>query len=328
MMMGMAVHGYLGKNHQEIDFQNAGGEVNLRELTWVDLHSPTAEERRAVENAFGLALPSREDMREIETTSRLYSEEHTRFMTALVMSRSDTDSPEQTEVTFILTGGSLLTLRHGDPLPFRTVARQLAKAGAHQRDAVFLMLLEAIIDRQADILERIGREADALSREIFAQSNPKSSQELELLDILGTLGRSGDLISRNRESLVSMERLVSYAGLEDLDDQTPSGLAPRLRPVETDVRALMDQIGFLSSKINFMLDATLGLISIEQNNIVKIFTIAATVLLPPTLVCSFYGMNFHNVPGVHQTWGVWLAIALMVISVIIPLVFFRRKGWM
>ncbi len=303
--------------------------ANLREALWIDLIHPTDEERELVQSALNLELPTRADMREIETTSRLYTEEGTRFMTALLMTRSDTLDPVESEVTFVLTGKYLVTLRHSEPLAFKNVRRQIRKHPISNRDGLFIALLEAIIDREADVLERIARNLDDTSKAIFARDISKRKQtERELLHLVNTLGSTGDLISRHRESLVTLDRLVTYAGLEDFDENSPTYLEPRLKPIDLDIRSLSEQVNFLSTKIGFMLDATLGLISIEQNAIAKIFTIAATLFLPATLIASLYGMNFPWMPGLNQPWGFWIAIGLMLISAILAIALFRRKGWM
>lgn len=155
--------------------------------------------------------------------------------------------------------------------------------------------------------------------------------ESNLREAIFKLGRSGNLIAKERDCIVSLSRLVQYAGHEDFDDSgegPTSPIYPRLKPVTRDLQSLSEFASFLSSKVSFMLDATLGLINIEQNAIVKIFTVAAVIFLPPTLVASIYGMNFDYQPELHYKWGYPFSIILMIVSVMLPYWFCRRKGWL
>ncbi len=299
---------------------------------WIDLVSATPEEIQTVQTTLGFELPTREEMREIEATSRFYFEDGARVMTTPLLVSTDTDEPQSTELGFILFHGILITLRDSDPLSFRQTATWLARRpAAVTRDQIFITLLEAIIDRQADLLERVSKETEELSQRIFTRVKRAKESENNLRDAIYRLGRSGNLIARERDCIVALSRLVQYAGHEDYDDDgltrvTP--LFPRLKPLIRDLQSLSEFAGFLSSKVNFMLDATLGLINIEQNAIVKIFTVAAVIFLPPTLVASIYGMNFRWQPELQWKLGYPFSISLMIISVILPFWYCRRKGWL
>jgi magnesium transporter len=305
-------------------------EAGARAL-WIDLFKPTYAERKQVESAFGIELPTLEDMQEIETTSRLYAEDGARFMTTPILSQVDSDLPEKTEISFILVRHTLITLRLAELKSFALVATQCERRGPTSRDQVLLGLLDAIIDRQADLLERVAREMDAISRSIFRRDASARRSEDDLREAIYELGRNGDLIAREQESLVGLSRLVQYAGQSDFDAQERdpgAALYPRLKPVSRDLHSLTEFAGYLTNKINFLLDATLGLIQIQQSAIVKLFTVAAVIFLPPTLVASIYGMNFRHMPELAQEWGYPFALALMVASVVVPLWFCRRKGWL
>ncbi len=300
-------------------------------VIWIDLLNPSPEERRHVERLFGIDLPTLEDMKEIETTSRLYAEDGARFMTAPILSQVESSLPQKTEISFILVGQSLITIRETNLKSFGTVMAQCDRRGAATRDQVLLSLLDAIIDRQADLLERVAKEIDNISQNIFQRDAPNRPSENVLRDTLCELGRNGDLIAREQESLVALSRLVQYAGQADFDTQERDpavALYPRLKPVARDLHSLTEFAGFLSNKVNFLLDATLGLIQIEQSSIVKIFTVAAVIFLPPTLVASVYGMNFAHMPELSQKWGYPFALCLMVMSVALPLWYCRRKNWL
>ena len=298
---------------------------------WIDLVNATPEEIKVVEAALGIELPTREEMKEIESTSRFYCEQGARFMTTPLLVSTDSDSPQSTEIGFVLVRGILLTLRDSDPLSFRQTATWVSRRPAVNRDQIFITLLEAIIDRQADLLERISKETEELSQRIFTRVLRAKESENNLREAIFRLGRSGDLIARERECIVALSRLVQYAGHEDFDDDSPekmTPLFPRLKPLLRDLQSLSDFAGFLSNKVSFMLDATLGLINIEQNSIVKIFTVAAVIFLPPTLVASLYGMNFDFMPELRWKLGYPFSLMLMAISVLIPFWYCRRKGWL
>ncbi len=304
------------------------GELQLPERTvWLDLLQPTGAEEEAIERALGVEVPSREEMKEIEASSRLYREDGALFMTATLVAKADTEAPESTAVTFILAGERLVTVRYADPLPFRTfVTYALRHPNAcSDGDAVFTGLLEAIIDRTADILEGVGADLDRMSRDVFSRSGGETSRDFQKL--IARIGRAGDLATKARESLVSIGRLLAFA-IQGSQARGRKGSGSRLKTVGRDVASLSDHASFLNQKINFMLDATLGMINIEQNAIIKIFSVAAVVFLPPTLIASIYGMNFTDIPELGLPFGYPLALALMVVSAILPYWYFKRRGWL
>lgn len=303
-------------------------------IFWVDLLTPDAQELSFVEELCGLEMPTKDEMREIEATSRLYCEDGARFMTTTVLSRVETDDPIISEITFILKKDVLITIRHTDSYSFRVFSHTLLRAQSTNRDLVFIGLLETLVDRQADVLERFGTVLDALSKKVFGTHHAARNGEKQddpdtedLRDALEELGRVGDLITRQRDALVNLLRMITFAGNEDSCLDTHENLYVPLRPVSRDVNSLAEYASFLSNKINFMLDAVLGLINIEQNDIVKVFTITSIVFLPPTLVASIFGMNYRYIPFLETTWGFWLSLILMVISAVLPLVIFRIKRY-
>ena len=301
-------------------------------VVWIDLLRGTPEEVSAIQKTFGIELPTREEMREIESTSRLYYEDGARFMTTTMLYSTETETPNITEVTFVLVRRFTLTIRDVEPNSFRQTANQFSKKTFATRDQVFIALIENIIDRQADLLERLSRDTEELSQRIFNRGAARVKEaEADLRDAIFRLGRSGNLIARERDCIVSLSRLVQYAGHEDfdgVDEERVLPIYPRLKPILRDLQSLSEFATFLSSKVSFMLDATLGLISIEQNAIVKIFTVAAVIFLPPTLVASIYGMNFKFMPELDYKWGYPYAVVLMILSVGLPFWFCRRKGWL
>jgi len=302
---------------------------NFASVLWLDLVSPTAEEEAAIEQKLGVGIPTREEMQEIEISSRLYVEDDGIFMTATLPARTDSDDLQMGPVAFVLAKGKLVTVRYHEPRAFKTFPQRAAKAtlGCTSGEIVLVNLLEATSDRIADILERAEHEVDALSRNIFT-AEPESSVRPDLRNVLQQVGRKGDLCSHVRDSLLSLHRLAGFLGHVLTQRNADKELRGRVKTLGRDAESLSDHASFLSQKITFLLDATLGMIAIEQNNIIKIFSIAAGVFLPPTLIASIYGMNFRVMPELSWAYGYPLAGVLMLVSALLPLWYFRRRGWL
>ncbi len=263
---------------------------------WIDLVTPTVQEDKTVGRLLGIEVPTREEMQEIEVSSRLYVENGARFMTATLMCHSDTVTPKSTPVTFILTGHRLATVRYDEPRPFAIVEHKLARICPPKitGETVLMDLLDAIIDRSADILERIGAEVDQISHTIFEPDEDAGPPSYN--DVLKALGRKGDLTSKVRESLVSVGRLLLFLANESEGLKWPKETRLQLQSMQRDVLSLTDHASYITNKVTFLLDAMLGVVNIQQNNIIKIFSVAAVVLMPPTLIASIYGMNFKHMP--------------------------------
>jgi magnesium transporter len=306
------------------------GEEIPDNAVWLDLVNPGPGEDKVVERLVGIAVPTREEMLEIEVSSRLYVENHARYMTATLMCNSDTSTPKTTPVTFILSGHRLVTVRYDDPRPFMIVGNKLARvcSPAVNGESVLMDLLDAVIDRAADILERIGSEVDQVSHDIFEPEGKGADRTRSYNEILKTIGKKGDLASKVRESLVSIGRLLLYLANEA--DSMRWAKEPRatLRGMQRDVQSLSDHAAYLTNKIQFLLDAMLGVVTIEQNNIIKIFSVAAVALMPPTLIASIYGMNFKHMPELDWQLGYPVAIGLMILAAALPYFFFKWKKWL
>jgi magnesium transporter len=297
---------------------------------WFDLVTPTQQEDRLVERQVGIAVPTREEMQEIEVTSRLYVENGARYMTATLMCQSETDTPKTTPVTFILSGQRLITVRYDEPRPFMMVGNRLARmcSPAISGQTVLMDLLDAIIDRAADILEKIGAEVDQVSHDIFEPEDTRADRTRSYNQILRAIGRKGDLASKVRESLVSIGRLLLYLANEADNMRWAKEQRAQLRGMQRDVHSLSDHAAYLSNKIQFLLDAMLGVVTIEQNNVIKIFSVGAVALMPPTLIASIYGMNFKHMPELDWYLGYPIAIVLMIVAAALPYFFFKWKKWL
>jgi len=317
---------------ERVDLTNLVGDPPPN-VVWFDLFEPTGEERHRVEALLGLSLPTREEMQEIEPSSRLYVESDAAYMTATILHHADDPNPRHDPITFVLTKHNLVTLRYVDPRPILTFAQRYARqpGTCSSGEDALVALLDAFVDRIADILEKVGLDLDALSQKVFRATaegtNPQTGERVDLQRAIRDLGRYEDLCSTSRESLVSLGRVVRFLGaILDAGPKTKENKAV-LKSITRDMATLGEQATFESQKVNFLLNGTLGLINIEQNRIIKLFSVAAVVFLPPTLVASLYGMNFRHMPELDWTFGYPMAIALMVLSAVVPYLFFKRKGW-
>jgi magnesium transporter len=307
----------------------APGAAIPEDAVWLDLLEPTLEEERQVEQALGIDVPTREEMREIETSNRLYEDRGALYMTSTVLWKADTAVPETTQVTFILTGSRLVTNRYADLLAFKsfTAYAQNHPAACSSPSLLLTGLLEAIVNRIADVLERIGADIDNTSLRVFprAASNRNATQDYK--GELQNIGQSGELISKARETLLSLTRLVGFLQ-QSTDGRVSAEARASMVTVSRDVAALSDHATFLVGKTQFLLDATLGLVSIDQNNILKIFSVVTVLLLPPSVIGAFYGMNFEHIPWLHERWGVWAALGMMIVSALVPYLYFKSKRWL
>jgi magnesium transporter len=301
-----------------------------QEAIWIDLLEPTPEEEKAIEQALGIQVPTREEMKEIETSNRLYEDHGALYMTTTVAAQLDTDRPVSMAVTFILVGARLVTNRYLDTKPFRQFISFAQKhpASCQSPLAILAGLMEAFTERTADILERVGADLDSLSGNIFARNGNGTPDSGNLRSMIERIGFNGELNSKARESLVSLGRLLMFvqqSGTPGMSGEQRE----RFRSISRDVTSLSDHATFLGGKVSLLLEATLGLINVEQNNIIKIFSVAAVLFMPPTLIASIYGMNFHLLPDLPGRYGNFaFSIGLMVGSMALTFVLFKRKGWL
>lgn len=296
---------------------------------WIDMKTPSPGEDKAVEKLVGIEIPTREDMQEIEISSRLYIENGARYMTATLMCGADTLAPRTTPVTFILTDHRLVTVRYDEPRPFALIAAKLGRTCSPNitGDGLLLELLDAVIDRCADILERAGADVDSVSSQIFEPSAERGHART-YSQILLTIGKKGDITSKVRESLVSIGRLISFVTVETDTARWSKEQKAQFKTLQRDVSSLTDHASYLSNKITFVLDAMLGVVNLEQNNIIKLFSVMAVVLMPPTLIASIYGMNFKMMPELEHPWGYPLALIAMLCAAAGPYMFFKWKRWL
>jgi magnesium transporter len=296
-------------------------------LVFLDLLNPSRTEELDAEKWLEYQLPTREEMQEIEESSRLYSEKGALYMTAWIPVGLDTPDPDTTPISFVLAPDCLTTVRYADPLAFRALADQVKRQCKMpiSSDAVFLLLCELIVGRIADALQNVESDLKRINREIFVVNPSKASAAVErdLAEVIKLLGRRSALVANLRESLVSISRILQFF-LNNGASWMSGALAAQFRSVMRDVKSLDDYTNQQTQEMTFLLESTLGLINIQQNQIIKIFTIASVLFMPPTLIASIYGMNLH-IPEAKFEYAYPMVIIILIISAVIPIVYFKRK---
>jgi len=303
-----------------------------RKVSWLDLLDPTNEERAGVESKFGLALPSREALSEVESSSRISEENGVLFLSMPIVSRAHAFDEAPSPVGFILTRDVLVTIRYTQLRSFDTVAAKFSKNDAPESSVeTFAALVDEMVDLNADMLEGIAAELDAVSRSIFLKARSRrrhiTRSNDALHDTLMDVGNAGERLSRIRSTLLGLQRIVPFA-CEPARDWIPDAMRSRLKSAQGDLVSLTDYETHLSGKVQFLLDAVLGFINTKQNDIFTVLTIVTVVGIPPTLVASIYGMNFKNMPELDWAWGYQFGLTLIVLSTVVPILWFRWRGWL
>ena len=300
-------------------------------LIWLDLLNPTDEERSAVERATGLRVPAQADLAEIENSSRLGTEGKTLYLSTPMTYLGPDGVSRVAPLGFVLSPEHLLTVRFAALPVFDLYAARFPSAtGQRCSMNAFLGLLEAIVDRLADVLEHVGADLDGLSRRIFRPETGKAGNakriDAQLRATLRAIGRNGERISNIRDSLLGVQRILQF--VREVASGWPVAEMPtRITTMRQDVGSLTDYDVQLTNKVQFLLDATLGLINIEQANGIKVLTVVSVVGVPPTLMASIYGMNFKNMPELQWEYGYAYGLCVIVLSAILPLIWFKSKGW-
>jgi len=323
----LTIYDKTGDKLQKRDSAAPCGDASI----WFDLVDPTKEEDAFVESSVGVSIPTRAEMREIETSNRLYQEQGAYYMTTFIVYNLDAHVPSTTAVTFILVGNRLVTVRYTEPKAFPLFLARVESGDAPCSSATTIMigLIETMIHRTADLIERIQDDVDKLAQSLFDLDSAHEKRHAQRLGMfLKHTGKQGDIVARVQESAMSMDRLLLYFyDAARTRSEEPRALN-RIDIAHRDIAALLENMRFLSNRMSFLLDATLGMISNEQNQIIKLFSVMAVMLMPPTLVASIYGMNFKLMPELDLPFGYPMALGLMVVSGLIPYVYFKRKGWL
>lgn len=299
--------------------------------TWIDLETPTREEEKLVERCIGLNVPTQEEMAEIEPSSRLFERNGALYMTMSALRGVVEDRPTTTPISFVFNGQRLVTVRYATPKPVAAFTEHVAREPELLRNAstVLVRLLDAIIDRLADELETLGSEIELVSNQIFEKgADERRIPAKRLTALLTRLGRAQTLLAKIRYSAVSTNRLLSFlAGSDWMNVPAHETALNHVRSLATDATSLIDHSSFYSDNLTFLLNAALGLISVEQNAAMKLFSWAALIFLPPTLVAGIYGMNFEHMPELDWLLGYPFALALIVASGVLPILYFKWRRW-
>jgi magnesium transporter len=301
-------------------------DADVASAVWVDLCDPTGDELARVRTATGLRIPDQGQISEIESSSRLAFEAGAYYLsTPLVAVREDGELVLMS-VGFVLSSRVLLTIRFGPLRSFDAAHDAFRAQPARTAEEAFLRIFEILVDRSADKLEHAGAECEELSRRTFRR-RARSKLASELRTTLTRVGTAADRTSLLRDALLGLGRIAAYV-MESGIEGAPRVSAIRMKAIRADVASLTDYEAHLSGKLQFLLDATLGFINIEQNEIVKTLTVASVVGIPPVLVAGIYGMNFRVMPELTWSFGYPMAIVLIIASALIPLLWFKGRGWM
>jgi magnesium transporter len=312
-------------DHGMVSVEHTGGPLPTASCVWFDVEGVSADEERLVESALGIDVPTRDEMQQLGRSNRLFREGSALVMHSTMLIHTESGAPETTPVTFVLTRSHIVTLRYAEPTACRHVAATLARnPAARSAEDVFIAILEAVIERLADHLERTTREMEDLSVAVFRRDRVA---EADLHEALRTLGSHGLVVTKVRDSLVDKHLLMGFAEQNGHEQLSPDARG-ELHLLIDDARSLGDHASYMGDKATFLLDAIVGLIGIEQNRVIKVLSIVATLFLPPTLVASIYGMNFDRMPELHWAFGYPFAIGLMLVTALCTLLLFRKRRWM
>lgn len=299
------------------------------EHVWVDLHAPGEEEIAAVETRYGIRIPDLAALREIEVSSRLRADGEMLYMSAPLIAGTGTDRWQYAPTGFILTPEVLVTIRFADLAPFDAVAAEVRKVPAPTPALILALLLEDIVDRAADHLEHASEIVSEASRSLFFEEveRPGLSRETrKIREIMRAMGQASDRAARVRYTFLSIGRMVSFV----LDRCTPkldTAMQERLEAIRHDITSLDEFETSLEGRIQLLQDAATAFISIEQNDVVKVLTVASVVGIPPVLVVGIYGMNFRFMPELGWPWGYPFALAMCLLSALVPYLWFRWRDW-
>lgn len=308
----------------------AGSPGSAAKPVWIDLLQPTPEEQARIAREHGIRIPSRESLQEIESSSRLRADGQVLTLSMPLSLSEERTEPLPVPIGFILSPALLVTVRFAEMRGFTDITARLDKGEAPaDSTAVFAALVERMVDYRADLLEGISAEVGTVSRRVFVRHLPRTRRTAvdgALREMLATVGAAGERLSEVRESLLGLQRLVGFSS-EMAQEWLRPEIRARLATARNDLVSLSDYETHLWGKIQFLLDAILGFINTDQNDIFKVLTIVSVVGIPPTLIASMYGMNFHNMPELSWRYGYQFGLGLILASIILPILWFKWRRW-
>jgi magnesium transporter len=299
----------------------------LSKAKWVDLLDPTLAETAAFEKTFGLSVPNKDGLSEIETTNRLHVEHGALYMTAPLIIASGDEPWIPAPTGFVLSEAVLLTVRFTRSTVFDAMSKQLSAEDFEPAQA-YVCILEELVDHMADLLEATSRDLDDASHVIFRHDNLRRiSRETALLrQLLLQTGRTSERMARINYALVCLDRMAKFT-TERGREWVAQNHVSRLQSVSADIASLLQYTEGVVNRIQLLQDAATGIINVAQNEVMKILTIASVAGIPPVLIAGIYGMNFKNMPELNWVWGYPYALALIVVTTLIPLIWFKWKDW-
>jgi magnesium transporter len=302
-------------------------DKSLTQASWIDLVDPTPTEIAAFEKVFDLRVPGKEELSEIETTSRLQVEHGALYMTAPLILVTGDEPWIVAPTGFVLSKTVLLTVRFVQSAIFDSVTKEL-NTGRLAPTLVYVQVLEELVDHMADLLETSSQALDDASHVIFRRENLRRlSRETSLLrQLLVRTGRTSERMARINYTLVCLDRMAKFTierGREWVEHEQIS----RLQSVSADIASLEQYTEGLVNRIQLLQDAATGIINVAQNEVMKILTIASVAGIPPVLIAGIYGMNFKNMPELNWAWGYPFALVLIVLTTLLPLIWFKWKDW-
>jgi magnesium transporter len=297
---------------------------------WIDLFNPTSDEIAQVAGESGIQVPSRHSLQEIETSSRLRADGQVLYVSMPLTVQDETAGFMPVPLGLILSPRVLVTVRYSEVHGFDPVEARVKKGLDLGSTSAFAALIDSMVDFSADRLEKLSSDLAAVSATAFCPKGSPGQADKRvaraLRDSLNAVGTAGDQLSRIRESLLGLQRIIGFV-LKMAADWLLPEQKTRLVTAQQDLSSLVDFEAHLSGKTQFLLDAILGFINTEQNDIFKVLTIVSVVGVPPTLIASMYGMNFHNMPELSWRWGYPYVLALIALSTLLPILWFKRRGW-
>ncbi len=320
---------YITRQCDLVDFDDVNVSAWPDDIVYLDLFHPKKDEELRAEKWLGHTLPTREEMLEIEESSRLYVERGVLYMTASVPVGLETSAPDTAAVSFVISERALVVVRYDNPLPFRQIQDQVRRLcpAPLTTDAVFFLLMERVVGRVADALQNVEAELKKVSRNIFSIDPNKADgggTQCDLNEVVKLLGRSNNLVASLRESLVTVSRMMQFF-IHNAGTWMNGEVANQFRSIMRDVKSLDDYASQQTQQMNFLLDSSLGLINIQQNQIMKIFTMLSVIFMPPTLIAGIYGMNFKHMPELEEPAAYPLTWAAMILCAVLPVFYFKWK---
>ncbi|GAB2185442.1 magnesium transporter CorA family protein [Roseibium sp. LAB1] len=293
---------------------------------WIDLVAPTQDEQKAAEKLMGAEIPTRDEIASIETSERLYLEPGAVVMTAQLPIATQMIDPALSSVTFVINARRLVTVRYGEPRSIALLSRKVQSdtSIAHKGPAVLFAMLDIIVDRCADEMESASARYDKLAVQVFGDGlNMRKTASYQIA--IKQLGQIGLHVSKMHDVCTSLSRMMLYLSTHAKRLNLNEEQEADCKMFGRDIHSIKEHGDALDAKLSFLLDATVGLVTLEQNQISKIFTVVSVIFLPPTLIASIYGMNFANMPELNWQLGFLFSLGLMVSSVALTFLFFRWK---